>query len=83
MKNCRGLILFPVDKTPTPNRFFNILLEKFGLTNDFALSIELEVCQPSISRMRAGKEAINSKMILKVNERLGVDIKEILSWGAI
>lgn len=59
------------------NKLFDRLLDENNLKNDAALSRELEVSAPVISKLRHGKLPFGPSIILAIHEKFGMPVKEI------
>tara|TARA_R110000822_G_scaffold301108_1_gene424805 strand:+ start:20513 stop:20743 length:231 start_codon:yes stop_codon:yes gene_type:complete len=60
------------DKDYNPNKFIDYLIEAMCLKNDAALSRELGVMPPVISKIRNGKLTIGASILIKAHEKLNV-----------
>lgn len=59
--------------------FLDSLIEQLGLKNDAALSRELGVAPPVISKMRHGRLPLGPSMILYLHETYGMVVSDIRS----
>ena len=59
------------------NKLLDSLLVDNALKNDAALARALEVAPPVISKLRHGRLAIGSTLILAIHETFGVPVAEI------
>lgn len=57
--------------------FLDSLLEQLGLKNDAALSRELGVAPPVISKMRHGLLSLGPSLILQLHETYGMVVADI------
>ena len=60
-----------------PNRMFDLCISKLKLKNDAALCRLLEVQAPIISKIRHARSPLSSKILLRVHEVSGIDVKEL------
>jgi len=60
------------DEQYNPNKFINYLIDAMCLKNDAALSRELGVRPPVISKIRNGRLAIGASILIKAHEKLNV-----------
>lgn len=69
----------PRESAPQPglNNFLNWLMEQLGLHNDAALSRELEVAPPVISKMRHARLALGPTLMLNIHEKYGYTFKDM------
>lgn len=70
-----------MSKQPLPslgaNKLLDQLLERGNLKNDAALSRELEVQPPVLSKVRHGVLPVGSSLIIKIMRRFGLSLSEI------
>ena len=60
-----------------PHRLLDTLIELLGVSNDAALSRALQLPAPSISKIRHGKVAISSEVIIRIHESCSIPIAEL------
>lgn len=59
------------------NKLLDQLIELGNLKNDAALSRELEVQPPVISKLRSGALQVGPSMLIKVMRKFGLSIEEL------
>ena len=59
------------------NRLVDTLLMEFGLKNDRALSLKMNVPPPAISKLRHGRQTVTDGMLVRIHETFDLSIKEI------
>lgn len=60
-----------------PNRLFDTLMKKLGLSSDKALSKKLKIAKDVILNIRAGCIPIAASMLLWISEVTGISIHEL------
>lgn len=69
----------PIHHEYNPNRLFDTLLERQGLSSDKALSRKLHVARHVISNIRAGCLPMAASMLLWIADSTGTSIEELRS----
>lgn len=60
-----------------PHKLFDFLINSRDLKNDRGLSAALGITATAISRVRSGNVRVSDGIILRIHEKLGVDVKAI------
>ncbi|MET3118854.1 hypothetical protein AAKU64_003089 [Undibacterium sp. GrIS 1.8] len=60
-----------------PNHLFDTLIKQLHLKNDAALSQELGVSAPIISKIRHRRLPVGSSLLIRMHEVSGLSIKEL------
>lgn len=58
-------------------KLLDTIKQRYNVKNDAELSRRLDVPPPTISKIRSGKTAVSSDMILRMHETFDMPVKEI------
>ena len=65
------------EKEYDPNRLLDALIEKLKLKNDAALSRQLEVAPPVISKIRHRRLPVGASLLIRMHEASDLSIREL------
>jgi plasmid maintenance system antidote protein VapI len=69
--------------TPGPNYLIDMLLDKYRLKNDAALSRALKVSPAVISKVRNLRMVVGPTVILRIHEVFGTPVADLRAWGGL